>query len=42
MQEEEREYGVDQQHIFYRAALLLAAITARLFSLILGTADAPY
>jgi len=31
-QQEDRERGVDQQHVFYRVALFLAAITARLLS----------
>ena len=34
--------GVDQQHVFHRMASLLAAITARLLSRILGTYDAPF
>jgi hypothetical protein len=41
-QEEDREYGVDQQNIFDRVALFLAAITARLLSRILGTPDTPF
>src|SRR5262245_17462979 len=41
-QQENRQRGVDQQHIFDRVALFLAAITARLLSRILGTLDAPF
>jgi hypothetical protein len=41
-QEENRQRGIDQQHGFYRVACLLAAITARLLSRILGTLDAPF
>jgi hypothetical protein len=40
-QKEDRECVVDQQHIFHRMALVLAAIIARLLSRILGTPDAP-
>ena len=36
------ERGVDQQHVFYRVVLFLAAITARLLSRILGALDAPF
>jgi len=41
-QKEDRERGVDQQHVFYRVALFLAALTARLLSRILGALDAPF
>jgi len=41
-QKENRERGIDQQHIFHRVAFLLAAIIARLLSRILGTLDAPF
>ena len=41
-QKEDGERRVDQQHIFHRVAFLLAAITARLLSRILGTFDAPF
>jgi hypothetical protein len=41
-QKKDRERGVDQQHVFYRVALFLAAITARLLSRILGALDAPF
>jgi hypothetical protein len=35
-QEENEKQGVDQQHIFYRMVLFLAAITCGLFSKVLG------
>jgi hypothetical protein len=41
-QKEDRERGVDQQDVFYRMELFLAAITARLLSRILGALDAPF
>jgi hypothetical protein len=41
-QEEDGERRIDQQHMFHRMAFLLAAITARLLSRILGTLDAPF
>jgi hypothetical protein len=41
-QQEHRQRGIDQQHVFDRVAFLLAAITARLLSRILGTLDAPF
>jgi hypothetical protein len=41
-QKENREHGIDQQHVFDRVALFLAAITARLRSRILGARDAPF
>jgi hypothetical protein len=40
-EKEDREGGIDQQHVFDRVALLLAAITARLFNRVLGAPDAP-
>ena len=41
-QTEDRERGVDQEHVFDRVALFLAAIIARLLSRILGALDAPF
>jgi hypothetical protein len=41
-QKEDRERGIDQQHVFDRVALFLAAITARRFSRILWAPDAPF
>jgi hypothetical protein len=41
-QKENREHGIDQQHVFDRVARFLAAITARLLSRILGALDAPF
>ena len=41
-QEEDREPGIDQQHIFHRVAFFLTALTARLLSRILGALDAPF
>ena len=41
-QEENRQHGVDQQHVFDCMAPFLAAITARLLSRILGALDAPF
>ena len=41
-QKEDRQRGVDQQHVFDGMALLLAAIRARLLSRILGALEAPY
>ena len=40
-QEENREQRIDQQHVFDRVALFLAAITPRLLSRILGAREAP-
>jgi hypothetical protein len=40
-EKEDRQWSIDQQHVFYRVAFFLAAITARLLSRILGTLDAP-
>jgi hypothetical protein len=41
-QEQDRERGLDEQHIFHRVACFLTAITARLLSRILGALDAPF
>jgi hypothetical protein len=41
-QKENREDGIDQQDVFDRVTLFLAAITARLLSRILGALDAPF
>jgi hypothetical protein len=41
-QKEDRERGIDQQHVLHRVACFLAAITARLLSRILGTPEAPF
>jgi hypothetical protein len=41
-QKENREHSIDQQHVFDRVVLFLAAITARLLSRILGALDAPF
>jgi len=41
-EKENRECRVDQQHVFDRVVLFLAAITARLLSRILGALDAPF
>jgi hypothetical protein len=41
-QKEDRERGVDQQHVFDRRVFFLAAITARLLSRILGALDTPF
>src|SRR5712691_4520709 len=40
-EKEDREQGIDEQDIFYRMVLFLAAITPRLFSRVLGADDAP-
>ena len=40
-EKEDRECRIDQQHVFDRVALFLAAITARLLNWILGALDAP-
>jgi hypothetical protein len=39
---EDRERGIDQQHVFDRGARFLATITARLLSGILGAREAPF
>src|SRR5712691_11037322 len=41
-QEEDGEEGIDQQDIFDRMVLFLAAITFRLFSRVLGTDNTPF
>ena len=41
-QKEDGEQGIDQQDIFDRVVLFLAAITVRLFSRVLGADDAPF
>ena len=41
-QEEDKEEGIDQQDIFDRVILFLAAITRRLFSRVLGADDASF
>jgi hypothetical protein len=41
-QKENREHGIDQQHVFDRMILFLAAITARLLSRIRGALDTPF
>jgi hypothetical protein len=41
-QKEDGEGSIDQQHVFHRVALSLAAITARLLKRILGALDAPF
>src|SRR5712692_1797490 len=41
-QKENREQGIDEQDIFDRVVLFLAAITFRLCSRVLGADDAPF
>jgi hypothetical protein len=41
-QTEDLEHGIDQQHVFDRVALFLAAITARLLNRIRGALDASF
>jgi hypothetical protein len=41
-EEEDDEQGIDEQDIFDRVVLFLAAITRRLFSRVLGADDAPF
>ena len=41
-EKEDREHRIDQQEVVDRMALVLAAITARLLSWMLGTLDAPF
>src|SRR5689334_3607893 len=41
-QEEDGEEGIDEQDIFYRVILFLAAITVGLFSRVLGADDASF
>ena len=40
-EEEDKEQGVDEEHIFYGMVLFLAAITFRLCRRVLGADDAP-
>src|SRR5262245_19921496 len=40
-EKEDRERGIDQQDVFHRVVLFLAAITPRLFRSIFGSDDAP-
>jgi len=40
-QKQDRERGIDQQDIFYRVVLFLAAITRGLFSSVLGADNPP-
>jgi hypothetical protein len=41
-EKEDREQGIDQQDIFYRMVLFLAAITRGLFRRVLGADDPPF
>jgi hypothetical protein len=41
-QEQDREHGIDEPHVFHRVACFLTALTARRLSRILGTRDAPF
>jgi hypothetical protein len=41
-EEEDREQGIDQEHIFYRMVLFLAALTVRLCRRVLGADDTPF
>jgi len=41
-QEENEEQGIDQQDIFYRVVLFLAALTCGLLRSVLGADDAPF
>ena len=41
-EKEDREQGIDQQDIFYRVVLFLAAITFGLLRRVLGADDAPF
>jgi hypothetical protein len=41
-QKEDRERGIDQQDIFHRVVLFLAAITLRLLSRVLEADDTPF
>ena len=41
-QQEDRERRVDQEHMFHRLACFLTAITARLFTWVVGARDAPF
>ena len=41
-EEDDEEQGIDQQDVLYRVVLLLATVTLRLFSRVLGADDAPF
>jgi hypothetical protein len=41
-EKEDRERGIDQQHVLHRVVLFRAAITVRLRSSVLGADDAPF
>ena len=41
-QKEDGERDIDEQDVFHRVVLFLAAITAGLFSRVLGADDAPF
>ena len=41
-EEEDDEQGIDEQDIFYRMVLFLAAVTLRLFSRVLGADNPPF
>jgi hypothetical protein len=41
-QKEDHERGIDQEHVFDRVGLFLAALIARLLSRILGALEAPF
>jgi hypothetical protein len=41
-EKEDREQGIDEQDIFYGVVFVLAAITVRLFSRVLGADDASF
>ena len=41
-EKEDREQGIDEQDIFDRVVLCLAALTVRLFRRVLGADDAPF
>ena len=41
-EEQDDEQGIDQQDVLYRVVLLLATVTLRLFSRVLGADDAPF
>jgi hypothetical protein len=41
-QKEDRERGVDQQHVFHRVVFFLAALTARWLTRLLGALAAPF
>jgi len=41
-EEQDDEPGIDQQDVLYRVVLLLATVTVRLFSRVLGADNAPF